>query len=93
MSDAPRSVAIVGNSVADIIVRMRTNPAGIRFAEACKVAEALFGPPRQSASSHAVYRMPWHGDPRVNLQDDHGKAKAYQVKQLLAAVDRVQNGN
>jgi len=33
--------------------------------------------------------MPWAGDPRVNMQESKGgKAKAYQVQQLLAAVDR-----
>jgi hypothetical protein len=30
------------------------------------------------------------GDPHVNIQNDHGKAKAYQVKQVLAAIDRLQ---
>ena len=36
-----------------------------------------------------VFKMPWVGDPRVNLQNDHGKAKAYQVRQLLEAIDRL----
>jgi hypothetical protein len=28
----------------------------------------------------------------VNIQDDHGKAKAYQVRQVLAAIDRLTEG-
>jgi hypothetical protein len=36
-----------------------------------------------------VYRTPWPGDPRVNLQTDKGKAKAYQVKQVLQAIDKL----
>jgi hypothetical protein len=32
--------------------------------------------------------MPWAGDPRVNIQDDRGKAKAYQVRQVLKAIDK-----
>jgi hypothetical protein len=32
--------------------------------------------------------MPWPGDPRVNIQNDRGKAKPYQVRQALAAIDR-----
>lgn len=36
-----------------------------------------------------VYRMPWQGDPRVNIQNDHGKAKPYQVRQVLAAINRL----
>ncbi|RKT79235.1 hypothetical protein DFJ68_2699 [Terracoccus luteus] len=28
------------------------------------------------------------GDPRVNIQNDKGKAKAYQVRQVIAAIDK-----
>jgi hypothetical protein len=28
------------------------------------------------------------GDPRVNIQNDKGKAKPYQVRQVLAAIDK-----
>jgi len=28
------------------------------------------------------------GDPRVNIQNDRGKAKTYQVRQVLAAIDK-----
>jgi len=55
---------------------------------AAKVCEHFFGEPRQRGSSHRVYRMPWAGDPRVNIQDDHGRAKPYQVKQVLAAIEK-----
>ena len=30
------------------------------------------------------------GRPRVNIQNDHGKAKAYQVRQVLAAIARLE---
>jgi hypothetical protein len=34
--------------------------------------------------------MPWAGDPRVNLQvGEGGKAKAYQVRQALEAIDKL----
>lgn len=37
----------------------------------------------------AIFKMPWSGDPRINLQKgDGGKAKAYQVRQLIAAIDK-----
>lgn len=35
-----------------------------------------------------VYRMPWPGGPRVNVQNDKGKAKAYQVRQVIKAIDK-----
>ncbi len=75
-------------TIRDILVRMRTNPKGVRFKDLCKVCDWYFGEPRQSASSHRVYKTPWPGDPRVNIQNDKGKAKAYQVQQVLQAVEK-----
>ena len=48
----------------------------------------------KSGSSHRVYKTPWQGDPRVNIQNAKGKAKPYQVRQVLAAIERmeVENG-
>ena len=38
-----------------------------------------------------IWKMPWAGNPRVNLQEGSGgKAKAYQVQQLLKAIDRLE---
>lgn len=80
--------------VGDILTQMRESPKSIKFKDLCAVCEAYFGQPRMSASSHRVYKTPWQGDPRVNIQNDKGMAKAYQVKQVLQAVERleVQNG-
>lgn len=30
------------------------------------------------------------GDPRINIQDQKGKAKAYQVRQVLLAIDKLE---
>ena len=79
--------------VARILDKMRTSPAQIRFSDLYKVCVAFFGEPRQSGSSHAVFKTPWPGDPRVNIQNDKGKAKPYQVRQVLLAVDRMVNKN
>ena len=81
-------------TVENILVKMRENPKSIRFNDLCKVCEAYFGAARQSGSSHRVYKTPWQGDPRVNIQNAKGKAKPYQVKQVLAAIARleVENG-
>lgn len=73
-----------------ILARMRSSPAGVRFADLAKVCDHFFGEPRQQGTSHRVYRMPWQGDPRVNIQDDHGKAKPYQVRQVLAAIEKLE---
>jgi len=76
--------------VADILSRMRQNPKGVRFTDLCRVCDAYFGEPRQGRGSHRVYRTPWPGDPRVNIQSDRGRAKAYQVRQVLLAIDRLE---
>lgn len=74
--------------VEKIVSAMRSNPQGIAYNDLLKVCEHYFGQPRQRGTSHAVFKMPWAGNPRVNIQNDKGKAKAYQVRQVLAAVDR-----
>jgi uncharacterized protein YoxC len=33
--------------------------------------------------------MPWPGDPRINIQNDDGKGKAYQVRQVLDAIKKL----
>ena len=48
------------------------------------------GSPRQSGTSHRVYRTPWAGDPRVNIQENRGMAKPYQVRQVLAAISKLE---
>jgi hypothetical protein len=75
-----------------ILDRMRRDPTGIRFSDLRKICEAYFGEPRQSGSSHLVFKTPWPGDPRVNIQDAGGKAKPYQVRQVLKAIDKLESG-
>jgi hypothetical protein len=77
-------------SLAEILKSMRGNPAGVRFADLCKVCDHYFGQARQSRGSHRVYKTPWIGDPRVNIQNSKGQAKAYQVKQVLKAIERLE---
>jgi hypothetical protein len=77
-------------TISDLVAQMRLNPKGMRFNELCQVCDHYFGKPRQSGSSHRVYKTPWQGDPRVNVQNEQGKAKAYQVRQVLKAIDRLE---
>ncbi len=71
-----------------IVKQMRDNPADVRFADLCKVCDCYFGEPR-SKGGHYIYKTPWQGDPRINIQNDNGKGKAYQVKQVLKAIDKL----
>lgn len=80
-------------NIEDILDKMRVNPTNIRFNDLCKVCEFYFGEASQSGSSHRVYKTPWQGDPRVNIQNTKGKAKPYQVRQVLAAIERLEVKN
>jgi hypothetical protein len=67
---------------------MRRDPANVKFSDLRKLCGQFFGKPRNSGSSHFIFKTPWPGDPRVNIQNDKGKAKAYQVRQVIAAIDK-----
>ncbi len=76
--------------IKELLGRMKQNPKSVRFQDLSNVCEHYFGKHRQGGSSHRVYKTPWQGDPRVNIQNDKGKAKAYQVKQVLSAINRLE---
>jgi hypothetical protein len=77
------------SGIDEIVDQMQRSPRGIRFADLCRVCDHFFGQSRQSGSSHRIYRTPWEGDPRVNIQNAKGMAKAYQVRQVLKAIERL----
>ncbi len=66
---------------------LRNNPKDVKFTDLCKICEIYFGKSRQSGTSHRIYKTPWQGDPRVNIQNHKGKAHVYQVKQVLKAIE------
>jgi len=76
--------------IRDILKSLKQNQANVRFVDLCKVCDHYFGKARQSGSSHRIYKTPWQGDPRVNIQNSKGKAKAYQVRQVLKAIERLE---
>ena len=53
------------------------------------VADRYFGNPRQNGS-HLFYKTPWQGEPLVNIQPIRGMAKTYQVRQVLKAIDKLE---
>lgn len=69
--------------------KMRSSPSSVRYDDLMYACRRYFGEPRQNEGSHAVFKMPWSGDPRVNIQrNKDGTAKAYQVRQVLQAIER-----
>lgn len=73
-----------------ILKTLRNNPKGVRFTELARICEHYFGPPRQRGTSHLVFRTPWPGDPRVNIQNAREKAKPYQVRQIIKAIAKLE---
>ena len=76
-----------------VIEELRSNPKNIRFADLSKICDHFFGEPRQHRTSHRVYQTPWRGDPRVNIQNDRGMAKPYQVRQVIKALEKLQESD
>ncbi len=78
-------------SMRKILDQMRREPANVRYSDLKKICEEYFGKARQTGTSHAIFKTPWVGDPRINIQDDKGKAKPYQVRQVLLAIDKLED--
>lgn len=76
-----------------MLAQMQSTPHNVRYDELVYIRQRYFGPARQSGTSHAVFKTPWQGDPRVNIQNKNGRAKPYQVKQVLQAIQKLQGNS
>ena len=72
-----------------LLAQMNAEPANVKFADLQKVCIHYFRQPRFASGSHVVFKMPWMGDPRINIQNFQGKAKPYQVRQALGAIQKL----
>jgi len=71
----------------DIYQRLKNNPKNVRFEELCKAAEIFGFKFRGGKGSHRVYVR--EGIKEIlNFQNVKGKAKPYQVRQLLKVIDK-----
>jgi hypothetical protein len=75
----------VGKAIEKIVEAMERG-SEIHFGDLVKVCEHFFGAARHHGTSHQTFKTPWIGDPRINIQNAKGKAKPYQVGQVLAAI-------
>jgi hypothetical protein len=74
-----------------LIAKARNNPAGVRFRELCLLAEHIGFIKRDGKGSHVVYEK--EGVQEIlTFQDRKGMAKTYQVKQLLAVIEKYRLG-
>lgn len=71
-----------------LLVRMaRGDIRNVRFADLCRLAQALGFVARRVSGSHHTFAHPDVPE-LINLQDVGGQAKPYQVRQLLRLVER-----
>ncbi len=70
-----------------LLQKALASPFNIRFEEACSLARALGFHLSRVNGSHHIFVHP-NVRELVNLQDVGGKAKAYQIRQLLQLVER-----
>jgi hypothetical protein len=75
-----------------LLEKARNNPAGVRFREICLLAEHIGCVKRGGKGSHIVYEK--EGVEEIlTFQDRSGMAKPYQVKQLLAVIEKYRLGD
>jgi len=80
------------SKIEKLLKEMEASPKGVRFTDLSKLSAHYFGKPRNKGTSHHVYKTPWPGDPRVNIQKGKdGNAKPYQVRQVLAAIRKMED--
>ena len=76
-------------TIAEILEKLENEKNNTRFSLLPRICQELFGNPRKKGSHH-IFKTPWQGDPRINLQQDRGKAKPYQVEQVIAALSKLE---
>ena len=76
--------------IKKILAKMRASPVNVRFIDVCRVCDYYFGEPRQKSTSHRIYKVNWIYPPLINIQNFKGKAKTYHVRQVLVAIDKME---
>lgn len=75
-------------TIVETIAKLEKEKTNTRFSQLIKICKEFFGPPRVKGSHH-IFKTPWPGDPRLNIQTDKGKAKPYQIGQVIAALTKL----
>jgi hypothetical protein len=68
------------------------NPRNVTFNKLLALCSSYFGEPRISGSHH-IFKTPWSGDPRANLQRDGKMAKPYRAFQVKKAIEKLEKNH
>jgi HicA toxin of bacterial toxin-antitoxin, len=74
----------------DLLKKARANPKGLRFTELLKLATCYGWSFDRQGGSHQIWVKEGYPRPMSFQEAGGGKAKPYQVKQLLDAIDEQQ---
>ncbi len=77
-------------SISEALKKLEGRERNIRFKDLLHICEEFFGEVRINGSHH-YFKTPWAGNPRINIQSNKGKAEIYQVKQVIAALKKLQS--
>lgn len=79
----------MNKKIDELIAILNSGKRKVRFLELLNICEEVFGNYRVNGSHH-IFKTPWQGDPRINLQKGKDKhAKPYQVSQVLNALRKL----
>lgn len=70
-----------------LLAAARQSPGGMRFSDLVTLAECHGFRARRQSGSHLIVSRPGLRRPIPMQQGENGKAKAYQVRQLLGVID------
>jgi hypothetical protein len=78
------------NSLIEKLTKeLESSEKNVHFSRLLTICENVFGEYRTSGSHH-IFKTPWQGDPRINLQKLKGNlAKPYQVRQVLRCLRKL----
>lgn len=65
-------------------------PKNIKFNDLLRICEKYFGKPRIRGSHH-IFKVPWFGDPRINIQKREKMAKPEQVVMVKKAIEKLED--
>lgn len=68
------------------------NPKNVSFKDLLLLCRKYFGEPRIRGSHH-IFKTPWKGEPRINIQKDGKMAKPYQVRLLKKAIEKLEKND
>ncbi len=71
-----------------LLMELSGKEKNIKFSRLMKICEDVFGNYRVNGGHH-IFKTPWPGDPRINLQKAGNMAKPYQVKQVVEALKKL----